>query len=284
MAIIIWKDDYLTGFDLIDTQHIKIFHMINTFEEQNDKEVSVSVVAHFAENLISLCEEHFALENKIMENNDYPLADYHKKIHEDYLEKMKQLFLLYMANGIKDPYHYIIDIAANWMHHVVRDDLTLFYHCKHKDFVINEEITGKSCEIFTLDNRLIGYGNISSFSHKDIVINCTSEYISLIRNETVKISVSVSKLECRYFVARVHTLRGSTLKLLQTAVVKTINDREFYRISVNINAKLWDRNQKKSKMKILNISGGGLLIETDALLLVGDEIMVEFTLKEDLFL
>lgn len=278
IAIRVWSDDYISGFEKIDEQHKSLFHLVNTFEEENGKDTSPSIIAHFAEKIISFSDEHFELENELMETSNYPLMDYHKRIHDEYLEDMKRVFDLKTS----EPYFYVIDVAAKWLHHVVMDDLTLFYHCKHLDYAVDIDIIGRICEIYSLDNKLLGYGKNSFFSKEEIIITCNSGFVSLATDSIVKISVSGDNHEWHYFVARVDSMKDLTLKLRRTALIKTVNDRQYYRIPFEADARLLF-DKKSSSMKIMDISGGGMLIETDEVLEIGKDVMVEFTLIDTSF-
>lgn len=283
MAILMWQDEYNSGIPLIDAQHKHIFDMINTFEEENDSSVKRDAVVSFLEILMIYCKDHYALEEKIMEQNNYPLKEYHKAIHVDNYESMRRLLPAIKKGRVEDPYTKIISLAAAMQHHMVRDDVTIFYHNKYRDVPISNEIIGKQCEIFTMENKLIGYGEILSIAFGDVVVNCKNKSTPISPGEVVKIAVIMQNSECYYFLAEVHKKMSTVIRLYNCALIKTVNEREFYRISVTIDANMQVSEQVQSGAKILDISAGGLLIETERDLELGGGVIVDFRFEGTYF-
>jgi hemerythrin len=296
MAIRVWSDEYNSGVEYIDNQHKQLFHLINTFEEKNDHTVSISVVASFLETLISYSEEHFKAEETFMDDNEYPLIDYHKKIHTQYRQDMLRLMQSLYAGKLKNPYFDAIETAIKWQHHVVRDDLTIFYYRKHSDFSIGEEILGRPCEIFTMDNEHLGYGTIVNIRDGDIEIECKSKQMALWHNDVLKISLFTVNHEFLCFASKVHGTKGNLIKLYANAVIKTVNDRSYFRVPVKIDATMWQygpgdndlkfnyNNKKPCVITILNISAGGILIETESVLQLEDKVVIKFAFHNEHFI
>jgi hemerythrin-like metal-binding protein len=283
VAIREWSNDLISGFEALDAQHESLFNMVNTFVKENDKHTSHSTVVHFAEKLITCCQEHFDYENRLMEIIKYPLLEHHTELHTGFIEEMVGVFHLFESDREIDPYHYIVDASTKWFHHVVRDDLTLFYHYRDKEAVDNSSIVGRACEVYTMDNKLCSYGKVSTFSDNGIVIECRHEYVSLIQSDLIKVSVNLATGEHVYFITKVHRLKGNMLILYRAAVIKTENDREYYRITANLDAQMTDMHGNVIAVNIVDVGGGGMLLETEVELQMGDEEQVAFSLVDTPF-
>lgn len=90
---ITWTEDLATGSFLIDSQHKRLFQIINqllnTSKDGKSKEATQNVLT-FLENYVN---EHFSTEEEFMERYNYPHIAYHKKLHNDFkrsFEKYKK--------------------------------------------------------------------------------------------------------------------------------------------------------------------------------------------------
>ena len=298
MAIRVWSDEYLSGIELIDAQHKALFDRINTFEEENDNTLSMRDACGFLEGALAMLTEHFLSEEGVMEENDYPLFDVHQSMHNDMLEdfrrclesvqnyraKTKSLTRL-LPSQVSDrpPYDQVLETAANWLHHVARDDTIIFRYGKNKGFNLAGAVGGRTCEILSMDNQLLGYGKIDLVENEDIEINYRHGRMPVKFNDVVKVSVIMQNQETCQFVSKVYLNNDSSVKLFRGAVINTANDRAFYRISILIDAVLKPEGREPSGMKILDISAGGMLIETVTALEQGEEVAVEFMLEKTWF-
>jgi len=216
-----------------------------------------------------------------VEMEGYVFTDYHKKLHSTVKNDLEQLMNpMKLRKRREDSYYKTLEVITDWQHHVVRDDLLIFNFFKHKDFSLGDEIVGKMCDILSLENNPLGYGEIVSAGGDNIEINCRNKGVPVIFNDIVKVSVILDNRDCRYFVARVQEKSGTTLKLFKGSLIKTVNDREYFRIPVTLNASLSAERVNSSNVAILDISAGGLMIETTAILPLDSEFMIDFTLQD----
>jgi hypothetical protein len=183
----------------------------------------------------------------------------------------------------KESFRQALEIAANWLHHVAKDDTIIFHYRAHRGFDLAKAVFGRSCEILSLDNKLLGYGRIDLVSEGDIEISYRHGPIPVTFNDVVKVSVIMENQETCQFVSKVYLNGDSLVKLFRGAVISTENDRAFYRISVLIDAVLKPFGREQAPMTILDISAGGMLIESEAAMEPGDAAMVEFLLDKTWF-
>lgn len=95
MAFFEWTDELSIGVEQIDSQHKKLIGIINEFYKAINNGSSEDAIRTAVGNLINYVGTHFADEEKIMEENNYPEIELHKQIHRrltesvlDYAQKL----------------------------------------------------------------------------------------------------------------------------------------------------------------------------------------------------
>lgn len=90
MSFIIWTQDLDTGFKDIDDQHKILVERINSFYKAwgtgnfIDSKITLR-------DLIDYTIEHFAYEEKMLEEANYFMTEPHKKVHQNFVNKMTAL-------------------------------------------------------------------------------------------------------------------------------------------------------------------------------------------------
>lgn len=90
MSFIIWTQDLDTGFKDIDDQHKILVERINSFYKAwgtgnfIDSKITLR-------DLIDYTIEHFAYEEKMLEEANYFMTEPHKKVHQNFVDKMTAL-------------------------------------------------------------------------------------------------------------------------------------------------------------------------------------------------
>ena len=133
--IIIWDDKYLTGIEIIDSQHKKIFKGIN--ELFNDIE-SIETKEKILEKIRCIdfyTVEHFDTEEKYMLELNYPEYFEHKKAHEEFKKVYEEIRYNYIY---KEDNVYVLAIHLN---HTMADWLD--YHLQNKDQQLAEFLRTK---------------------------------------------------------------------------------------------------------------------------------------------
>ncbi len=91
MALLNWDKSYSVKVDKMDEQHQRLFDMINDFYDkigsQSQKELIIELIKGMKEYTIF----HFADEERLMTQHNYPLIEQHKKEHRDFVEKVTEV-------------------------------------------------------------------------------------------------------------------------------------------------------------------------------------------------
>ena len=86
-----WDDKYNVGHDLIDAQHKELIDNFNLFvaacKTSKGKE-TLSKTVIFLENYVAT---HFAAEERLMRNSNYPDLDSHLALHDQFRSKFKAM-------------------------------------------------------------------------------------------------------------------------------------------------------------------------------------------------
>lgn len=123
MQKIEWIDDFETGIDVIDAQHMRIFEYLlevdTAIHEQDSGSIQQVVLA-----LIDYSISHNAFEETLMERAEYPILAAHAKVHEAF-RKRALAYSSRLENG-EDPLKVAREVRSDiglWLtNHIQRDD------------------------------------------------------------------------------------------------------------------------------------------------------------------
>lgn len=91
MTLIEWKEQYNLGVPEIDYEHREMITLINDLYARLHGAQSDVSVAEFLGEIYARIAAHFALEEKIMRENDYDEYVEHKDDHERLLDDIRDL-------------------------------------------------------------------------------------------------------------------------------------------------------------------------------------------------
>jgi hemerythrin len=125
MGKIVWDSSFSVNVPEIDEQHRKWIGMINelhnTMMEGNVRkvtEISTKIIADVRD----YTRYHFSTEEKFMQKIDYPGLPAHKKIHDDFYVRVKQLYND-IAEGKTVLDTEIMKTLSNWLRdHILNED------------------------------------------------------------------------------------------------------------------------------------------------------------------
>ncbi len=88
---ITFDESLRTGNELIDTQHQELIARVNKLTEECKPGTEKAVAAHTLGFLMDYTHKHFADEEKLQEENAYPLLDAHKAQHAAFVKQVEEL-------------------------------------------------------------------------------------------------------------------------------------------------------------------------------------------------
>ncbi len=126
-----WDDSYSANDPEIDTQHQRLFKIINSIPDKFDEHQARQIVLMF----ISYACEHFLTEEEMMKDIEYPNLEKHQEIHAD--------LLLELANIAADNFpnkKSLVDLKqfiSDWMNnHFLVDDMDYVAFTKKKNSIV----------------------------------------------------------------------------------------------------------------------------------------------------
>ena len=289
MPICVWSDDYVSGILDVDAQHKTLFQIINAFAVDENVNVPTSVFLAFLDYLGAYCDTHFALEESMMAQHNYPLAEYHTTAHANLKKTVSEIREKVASNSLGMPYRSITDLATEWLNnHIAKDDLAFFGFCKTKKpgTSIGEDFVNAECDILTMNNTLLGIGKINSISPGDVVITYLptddTPAMPIQLNDILKISSYTPKGENRIFVAKVYHSDRGIIRLFNATISPVIHNRKHFRIPVKQPASLYIDDELYIII-ITDISAGGLQLESTHLMELNDIVTIKFLVENNSF-
>ena len=273
-----WTDDYLSGIQHVDEQHKHLFHMVNSFINNNDETISNKNMDLFLDSLLEYCAIHFHAEEYLMAKTTFPLMERHIKAHEELGLTVKRVKHRLKEGSIKNPYVDISAFVINWLNnHIGRDDLTFFNYYENSQHSLDNRFLGRVCAVSTMDNKLVGYGKITSIKKNNEVeiSNSKDTRMPVDLNDIVKVT-STAKEGSQTFVAQVYVSRPDVLKLFNATIIQVVNNRKHCRVTTDIEAKAFFGYNAFSA-NVSDMGMGGLKMETAHELELGNLVAVDFT-------
>ncbi len=91
MALIDWNDTYSVDVTEIDQQHKKLVSIINELNTAMKERKAAETMGKTIDELIDYTVTHFIVEEKYFDKFNYPETVSHKKEHDDFINKIKDV-------------------------------------------------------------------------------------------------------------------------------------------------------------------------------------------------
>ena len=132
---LVWTPDLDTGIGVIDKQHRRIVDYINQLHDARTSGHKREDLGLVLDELVDYTLSHFAFEESMQEEANYPFFKAHKKVHElfvkrvgyfqeefklgkDVSEELNNLLVTWLLNHIKrDDADYVASVKANLEEH-----------------------------------------------------------------------------------------------------------------------------------------------------------------------
>lgn len=91
MALIVWREEYVTGISEMDQQHKVLLEMINDLYEIVRDRKGDDALSDIVAKLSGYCQEHLDREESLLEEYSYPGLDEQRKNHGEFTDKLATL-------------------------------------------------------------------------------------------------------------------------------------------------------------------------------------------------
>jgi hemerythrin len=128
MEKLFWKDAFCFGIEKIDNQHRHMFEIINKFIERPRSTDDTEQISMVLQEMAAYAREHFADEEKLMQEYGYPGLEPHKWQHAFFIDTTSQLLAKFMYSRHKTADE-IAEFLKLWLTtHILKTDM------KYRDF------------------------------------------------------------------------------------------------------------------------------------------------------
>jgi methyl-accepting chemotaxis protein len=120
-TIIRWNDWMTVEVSGFDAAHKKLIDMIGQLNQAFTRGEGEGAILQILTGLASYCVEHFAAEERLMQEHSYPDYARHKKIHDSFVQKVQETIGSYQQHQVSPAT--IMDLLSEWlMGHILKVD------------------------------------------------------------------------------------------------------------------------------------------------------------------
>lgn len=118
-----WDDSFLIGIEELDHEHKLLIDDINRLHRELARHDKKSEIEKRLGDIYARMQAHFALEERVMKENDYELYDMHKREHDELLDRYTEYMLQYLNQPGVFPSNRIQETLTNWIvNHIIESD------------------------------------------------------------------------------------------------------------------------------------------------------------------
>ncbi len=122
MAFLQWSPNLSVGIDFMDADHQKLMELLNELHDLVEPGHVQSEAIDKLDELIDFAEQHFRLEERLMEESEYEEFEQHRQLHEVLLQDIAEL-RQYLTTGEKAAGPKIMDFLRDWLiRHILDSD------------------------------------------------------------------------------------------------------------------------------------------------------------------
>jgi len=114
MSFLEWSPKYELGIDVVDEQHERLFHIVNSLYDSVVNGEEQNVLGEILDELIDYTVYHFETEEEKFEHYRYPKLQEHKKEHNDLTQQVLELQKKFYNHELTITYD-VLDFLSEWL-------------------------------------------------------------------------------------------------------------------------------------------------------------------------
>jgi len=131
---IIWSKDYELGNDFVDSQHKRLFELVNNIGNSCLDGGDINSLSETLDFLLQYTVQHFHDEESLQIKYNFPEYEDHKKLHEVFeaavIEKVKEFK---EKGSTKDLLDTVNEVVITWLvNHILKEDMKIKAYIKDK--------------------------------------------------------------------------------------------------------------------------------------------------------
>ena len=132
---------------------------------------------------------------------------------------------------------------------------------------LEKEYAESVCEIKTMDNLMMAIGKVKEVTDKYVKLYSKKKELRIMDfGEVLKVNIFNTRLGFKVIVGNVYTSTKSELSMINVSILTNKERRNFFRVDMNLDAKVIYRKRGPSKeadVKVLDMSLSGLRFKSD---------------------
>ncbi len=129
-----WDESFLIGIEELDHEHKVLIDDINRLHEELASRSQKSEIEKCLGEICTRMQAHFALEEHVMKEHDYPFFDEHKREHDELLDNCTEYMVQYLNDASASPSTPIEDSLKHWvLNHIVTSDKKMSLMVQEKE-------------------------------------------------------------------------------------------------------------------------------------------------------
>jgi hemerythrin-like metal-binding protein len=122
MAFLQWSPNLSVGIDFMDADHQKLMELLTELHDLVGAGQIQTAAIEKLDELIDFTQQHFRLEERLMEESDYDGFEQHRQLHEVLLQEVAEL-RQHLTVGEKNAGPEIMDFLKDWLiRHILESD------------------------------------------------------------------------------------------------------------------------------------------------------------------
>lgn len=118
-----WNDSFLIGIEELDHEHRVLIDDINKLHEEMQGNEEKSEIRECLGEIFVHMQAHFALEERVMKEHEYPFFDEHKREHESFLEDYTECMVQFLNGADISAKNPIEECLTQWIvDHITTSD------------------------------------------------------------------------------------------------------------------------------------------------------------------
>ncbi|MFQ5936353.1 MAG: bacteriohemerythrin [Acidiferrobacterales bacterium] len=125
MAFLQWSPNLSVGIDFMDADHQKLMELLTELHDLVGPGPIQTAAVEKLDELIDFTQQHFRLEERLMEQSGYDGFEEHRQLHEVLLQEIAEL-RQHLVAGEKSAGPEIMDFLKDWLiRHILESDKQL---------------------------------------------------------------------------------------------------------------------------------------------------------------
>ena len=121
---LMWKDEYSSGHDVIDSEHEKLFDIVSQILAVDNPETDSEEIDELINELYDYMRYHFENEENFMHEISFPDIERHKKKHREIINEIKKMQDLNEGFNVLEMN--LIYIMKEWfLAHILKEDVKI---------------------------------------------------------------------------------------------------------------------------------------------------------------